>query len=172
MQPDEHLMKQDRRLAAAALVASGGARAAPSRRAVETVRLADQHGAEVDYAAVWVAEAHRLLRAGRHQDRPQDLCQRPGRAAGHQQSRRGDGGHRAVHAVRRPRGGDGDRHVGDQGQRADRRQEAVQVRQGPRRQEGRHARASAPSTTRCSATSSSRRASNSSTCRPRSPTSP
>ena len=42
---------------ATAVLAAGGilpARAAP---AVKTVRLADQPGAEVDYAAVWIAEA-------------------------------------------------------------------------------------------------------------------
>ena len=84
--------------------------------------------------------ARGLLPGGRHQDRAQDLCQWPLRPARHQQPRCRDGRHRAVHAVRRARRRRPHRHVGDQGQCADHRQEAVQVGQGPRRQEGRHAR--------------------------------
>jgi len=44
-------------LAAGAAAAGGGPAAAWAAGATKTVRLADQPGAEVDYAAVWIAEA-------------------------------------------------------------------------------------------------------------------
>src|SRR5271167_4890526 len=44
-------------LTTAVIAASGGLPALAAPAAAKTVRLADQPGAEVDYAAVWIAEA-------------------------------------------------------------------------------------------------------------------
>ena len=112
----------------------------PSRKACKTVRLADQNGSEVDYAAVWVAELKGYFEEEGIKIERKTYANGPSALLDINNL---DAVMAAIVpfmqyvGARRRRA---HRHVGHQGQCADHRQEAVQVGQGSRRQEGRNAR--------------------------------